>query len=80
MLSIFSQVLLACITGQTSIPIKIALVPYHINVLQNGHSAKLSISRALQIAQAVGDLLASGKTAVEVTVGSQSYILELVKD
>ena len=79
MFSIFSQVLLASITGQTTFQVKIALTPYNVSITQDGQISKLSVSKAFQVTQAISSLLASGTASTDVKIGNAAYVISLTK-
>jgi hypothetical protein len=79
MLAVLSQILLALITGSASIPVKIALVPYTVNVTSNGKAALPGITSALQLAQAIIAFMATGLASDNIRIGADTYTLTLVK-
>ena len=79
MLNIFSQVLLASITGQATFTVRLALTPYNVSITQNGSPVKMSVSKAIQVSQAIASLLASGQGSQDIKIGNTVYILTITK-
>jgi hypothetical protein len=79
MFNVFSQVLLAAMTGQTSFQVKIALTPYNVSITQNGSPVKMSVSKAIQVTKALSSLLVSGQGSQDFKIGNTDYILTLTK-